>query len=91
MHCQTHALKGWIERPTYGSPPLDTFPTPVPGKCSLLEDSNSSKPDRHQGQGEGKADGHRMPANLVVRSHDLTAAKPLYPACTGNCACDKIM
>lgn len=79
MHCQTTALKAWIDRPTYGAPPLDTFPTPVPGKCSLLEDAhgdstsrccqrsaNCSKPDRHPGYCDGgPCEGPRLPASLV--------------------------
>lgn len=92
MHCQTHALKAWIDRPTYGAPPLDTFPTPVPGKCSLLEDIHGdaatrrcsrtptcNKPDRHAGYCDGSSDGPRLPTNLVVR-----LLRALMHICSGS-------
>lgn len=73
VHCQTHELRAWIERPTYGAPTLISQPEPVPAKCSVLEDipeddsvhrqcmrsERCSKPDGHPGFCVGRQDGQR--------------------------------
>ena len=37
MHCQTHELKAWLERPSYGAPQLAGDLPVVQSKCAILE------------------------------------------------------
>eukprot|EP00892_Ulva_mutabilis_P010527 jgi/Ulvmu1/7847/UM004_0077.1 len=83
VHCQTAALKTWIERPTYGPPPLAVYPTPVPGKCTLLDEqpgdtaarcqrtAGCRKPDHHLGPCEGPPAGSCMTSAMGAQKLKL--------------------